>query len=773
MLEKIVQIKSIGRFRHYSAKGDVTFRKLTLVYAENGRGKTTLCAILRSLQSGRPEFIAERKTLGVADAPFADIRLHTASYRFANGAWTATYPDIVIFDPVFVNENVYSGDYVEHEHKKNLYRVIVGTEGVRLAREIEDLDRQIRDANSDLRTKRDALSRYVPTGLTLDAYLEWQPVTDIEEQIRRKKDELDARQRAAAKAGEIRAKGLFVQVQLPSLPPDFSTVLAKQLTDIVADAEAKVRQQIAQHQMGHQGEPWLSQGLGYVKDDRCPFCGQGVQANELVAAYRSHFSAAYKDLKQEVAQLAQRINNAIGETSLGSVQQAIASNAALTEFWRQFTTVDLPALSFPEIQQKYTRLREQCLALAKRKQDSPTEPVTPNAEFSAALADVDALLTAVATYNTAVDAANLRVNEQKVAVRSPGDITVLRNELDQLEARKRRFEPEVATACQAYQDALSAKAGLEQRKETVRQQLDQHCQNLLREYQQSINEYLDQFNAGFRITNTRHLYTGGTPSSHYQIEINSTPLDLGDTRTPAGTPCFKTALSSGDRSALALAFFLAVLKQDTNIGHKIVVFDDPFTSMDCFRRTWTEQTIRRVLQSAQQVIVLSHEAAFLNSVRMGVRNEEVKALQMRPAGPDNTVIAEWDIDAATRSAYKCHLDTLLAYRSTRSGAPLDVAKAIRPFLEELYRVRFPLLFQQTQSLGDFISQARSAASNGQLQIEQSELDELEQINEYCRRFHHGQSPEISGNELEGFVRRALKFVGGVEPSTNMRARASR
>jgi wobble nucleotide-excising tRNase len=267
MLEKIVQIKSIGRFRHYAAKGDVTFRKLTLVYAENGRGKTTLCAILRSLQSGRPEFIAERRTLGVADAPLVHIRLNAANYQFTNGAWTETHPDIRIFDPVFVNENVYSGEYVEHEHKKNLYRVIVGTEGVRLATQIDDLDRQIRDANADLRTKRDALSRHVPAGITLEDYLQWQPITDIEEQIRRKEDELDARQRAAAKAGEIQAKGLFVQVQLPSLPPDFSTVLAKQLTDIVADAEAKVRQQIAQHQMGHQGEPWLSQGLGYVKDD--------------------------------------------------------------------------------------------------------------------------------------------------------------------------------------------------------------------------------------------------------------------------------------------------------------------------------------------------------------------------------------------------------------------------------------------------------------------------------------------------------------------------
>ena len=34
MLEKIVQIKSIGPIRSYAANGDVTYRNLTLVYVQ-------------------------------------------------------------------------------------------------------------------------------------------------------------------------------------------------------------------------------------------------------------------------------------------------------------------------------------------------------------------------------------------------------------------------------------------------------------------------------------------------------------------------------------------------------------------------------------------------------------------------------------------------------------------------------------------------------------------------------------------------------------------
>lgn len=53
-LKKVVSIQNVGRFHNAIVAGDVEFRKFTLIYGENGRGKTTLCAILRSLQSGKP-----------------------------------------------------------------------------------------------------------------------------------------------------------------------------------------------------------------------------------------------------------------------------------------------------------------------------------------------------------------------------------------------------------------------------------------------------------------------------------------------------------------------------------------------------------------------------------------------------------------------------------------------------------------------------------------------------------------------------------------------
>ncbi len=764
MIEKFISIKNIGRFLDCTPRGDVTFRKLTLLFAENGRGKTTLCAILRSLQTGQHEFISERKTLGATTQASVQIRIGGNTVTFGNNAWTAIHPDIEIFDSVFIHNNVYAGDYVDHDHKKNLYRVIVGTQGVQLAMQIEVLDGKVRDASTDIRTKKDGASSTLPNGVTLDAYLAWQPVSDIENKIQQKTSEIANRQRTLAKATEIQTKGLLTRITLPAFPPDFLTILAKKLADITADAEVRVRQHIAAHNMGNQGEIWLSQGVGFVANDKCPFCEQGIHANDFIAAYRSHFNTAYKALKHEVAQLSQRITSTIGESILSATQQTLSNNSTLVEFWKQFVEMALPDFAFDDVRAKYATLCNVALALAQRKQQAPTESVSPGADFQSARNAVMALQESLQAYNTTVDARNALISEQKTAARQGGDIDVLKRELADLEAKKKRLDLVVVQACKEYQDALTAKTNLERQKEAAKQQLDQYCHNILTTYERAINDYLDQFNTGFRIINTQHSYRGGSPSSQFQIQINDKSVDLGDDRTPSGTPCFKTTLSSGDRSALALAFFLAAMKQDARIGDKIVVLDDPFTSLDRFRQTCTQQLIRGLSSRAQQVIVLSHDPHFLKLLWEDYVPADIKVLQLCRTG-DNTMIGEWDIEAETQSTYIKNYSALLDYYRERKGAPLDVVRAIRPFIEGLLRVHFPGNFSDNEWLGEFINKIRNASDTDGLFHAKADLSEIEAINDYSKKYHHDQnshaeSETISGDELHGFVKQTLRLVGG-------------
>ena len=168
-------------------------------------------------------------------------------------------------------------------------------------------------------------------------------------------------------------------------------------------------------------------------------------------------------------------------------------------------------------------------------------------------------------------------------------------------AVKIRHADPVARACAEYAHLTEEKDAIGRRKDEIRTRLNAHTMRVMRPYEQRINHYLDAFNAGFRIAETRHGYPSGTAASTYQIVINENAIELGDARTPADRPSFKNTLSSGDRTTLALAFFLVHLEQDQDLADKTVVFDDPFGSQDAFRRRQTVHEIAKVGRNCAQV----------------------------------------------------------------------------------------------------------------------------------------------------------------------------
>jgi wobble nucleotide-excising tRNase len=272
------------------------------------------------------------------------------------------------------------------------------------------------------------------------------------------------------------------------------------------------------------------------------------------------------------------------------------------------------------------------------------------------------------------------------------------------------------------------------------------------------------FGASFRIENTHGRYTGGTPSSAYHLVINDAQVELGDASTPLDRPSFKNTVSAGDKSTLALAFFLAQLKQSPNLAQKVVIFDDPFTSQDRSRRACTQQEICRLSRETTQVLLLSHDPYFLKLVWDELPSAEVKTLQLSRMGP-NTAITECDIKDQVRGDYFQNHTILRKYRDYGEGDARHVAKTIRPLLEGYFRFKLPGYFGDNDWLGDFIKAIREADQTNPIAVAQVILEELEDLNNYSKRYHHDQNPgadsePIDEGELEAYVKRTLKLVGG-------------
>jgi hypothetical protein len=345
------------------------------------------------------------------------------------------------------------------------------------------------------------------------------------------------------------------------------------------------------------------------------------------------------------------------------------------------------------------------------------------------------------------------------------DEAKLEHELRRLRNIQIREGPESKALCAKLLEARAKKKSLEQDKHEKRNELEKLAVKELSSYEAGINQLLANFGASFRIVETKPSFPGGKASSTYRISIENKSVDLGDSRTPRGVPCFRTALSAGDKSTLALAFFIARLKRDPKLKAKTVVFDDPLSSLDEFRRSCTSVEVGWIARNAAQVVVLSHDALFLKAVYDANEKSSMKPLEIVRDGMEY-VLREWDVVKSCR--HVTHQAYFNLRRFLDAGAPENadlrvIALDIRLYLEGSLRHLFPGEFPEEKWLGDFIQAVRLAPAGSKLDGWRDKLPDLEAVNDYSKKFHHVAgvtTPVPSEAELAAHVERALKVIQG-------------
>lgn len=760
MLQKIITIENVGRFKNAPATGDSQFTKYTTIVGANGYGKTTLCAILRSLQTGVAAHILGRKTLGATKAPAINLLLASGNSRFTGDAWTSTLPSLAIFDGVFVAENVHSGEVVETDHKRNLYRVIIGQQGVVLAEEDARLAAESRTKTADASTAAKAIQPHVPTGMKLEQFIALPADVDIDTKIADQARTVEAVQQA----DRLKTRSVLSEIQLPSLPLDFEEILARTLDDVAADAEAVVARHVAHHGLEDEGTTWIANGLSHA-GDTCPFCGQGIKGLPLIAAYRAIFSDQYDALKNSLVTMHSTVTRLFGDGGAAQLATLDAQNTAATEFWGQYCTLDAAALALPvAAAPAVTQLGQAALRLLELKIQKPLEALALDRPLKKAKADYEAAVAATKTAQEAVTRANTIIAARK-AEATKTDLKTAQAELSRLRAIKARHTTSVAALCAEHSRHSADKVNLDTQKDAIRTRLDAHTKSVVKPYEKLINKYLDDFNAGFRIAQTKHNYAGGVATSSYQLVIESHHIDVGDSKTPIARPSFKNTLSAGDRTTLALAFFLASLTKDAALDQKVVVFDDPFNSQDAFRRLQTVHEIMKVGGASAQIIVLSHDATFLRQVWAKAPPAARSSLQIYDAGLRGSRISPIDLDKACQGRTATDIDDLLTYLTTGAGQPLDIIRKMRTVLETYCRSTYVGAFLPDDYLGEIVGKIRNGGTTHPAEPLYTDLD---QINDYSAPYHHGADArdatpdEIDATALKGYARRTLKIINALQ-----------
>lgn len=419
--------------------------------------------------------------------------------------------------------------------------------------------------------------------------------------------------------------------------------------------------------------------------------------------------------------------------------------------------VDNAALS-----QSWQRARDLTFAALMAKQSSPLERQTLSGDTLQAIQHFTVLREQTLEQNAALADANRRVALVKERAET-GNANTRQADVNRLRSIKARFEPPTDNLCAAYLAEKTAKAATEQERNDAREALTQYRRTVFPNYCASINQYLARFNAGFRVAQVEALNTRSGPSCSYTLQINNVNVAVG-ADPGAGQPSFRNTLSAGDRNTLALALFFASLDADPNLADKVVVIDDPVSSLDDNRTRSTVHEIHRLIPRIRQLVVLSHSKSFLCQTWDGRGQTLTAALQVRRDGPASSVLGAWDVAADLITSHDRRHEMLRAYVDNGYVGNLrDIAVEIRPTLEYFCRVVYPAEFRPGELLGTFRTRCSNLELAGTPVIDTVILRELQELTDYGNQFHHDTNPNDYLNvvatdvELQGFVRRTMAF----------------
>jgi wobble nucleotide-excising tRNase len=755
-------LRNIGQFDSVNAGATIPLARLTLIYSENGRGKTTLAAVLRSLATGDPLPIAERQRLAAQHPPHVVVECAGGPPPavFQDNAWNRTLADLVIFDDVFIDENVHSGLAIDAHHRQNLHELILGRQAVALSRQLQGLVEKIEGHNRELRARERAIPAAQRGPFPIDDFCALPARPDIDQAIQ----EAERAVAAAREQDAIRTTSPFEQLTLPQFAlAEIDAVLQRDLPALDAATVRRIEEHV--RSLGGDGEAWVSDGVRRIPEmdagsppATCPFCGQDLQGSPLIAHYRAYFSDEYTALKRAVSDTLSAINRMHGGDVPAGFERAVRVAVERRQFWSRFCEVPEVSVDTAETARSWRAAREAVVAQLLAKQGAPLERMTLSENARALVAAYEAHREEIAATSERLRVANRAIGVAKERA-ATANAQLLVNDLARLNAIKARHDPATAALCAEYLEERAAKARTERERDQVRETLEQHRQAAFPGYQTAINLYLAKFNAGFRLDSVAFANTRGGPTCTYNVVINNTPVAIGGSDPAPGEPSFRNTLSAGDRNTLALAFFFASIDRDAALANKVVVIDDPISSLDEHRTLTTVQEIRRLGERTAQVIILSHSKPFLCRLWEGSDPAMRAAVEVARDAVGST-LRSWDVDQDSVTEHDRRHASLREYLTNGGGDLREVARAIRPHLETFLRVAYPEDFPSGSVVGQFVTECDRRVGTSQQILTQLDIHELRDLNEYARRYHHQgwETEPISDGELRGFVERALKFT---------------
>lgn len=583
MIKKL-EITNVGRFQSAKTEGDEQFfKKNTFIYGKNTYGKSTLTAIFRSLKENNPDYLIGRKTIG-SDKQVVKIIPETTTpigeYRYTTdeAKWSNDFKNIVIFDNLFVRESVYTqSQQIGQEQQKNIETFMLGAKGAEYNIKIADLDQKIKQ-NSSTQTvtiNEYNRSKHLFGNMNFDDFLLLSEIGNVDAEIIKEQAELDKIKNSELISGKLNSiKNLLERYK------NFDITNISEKLSVNTDAITQhFDNHINQSESRQSYSSFLQTGAKLrtrTTDELCPFCTQEL-TGDYVKSFLNTIDLVYNDKYRKLQQAIKEIEALFPEDTFSAEIEKIKTDLKQAGYELTIDFTDIDTLIVPNKK-----------AISDKKDD-----LSSNFDNI----PLDNIWGIAENYVATIEAE--LINFQNPVTKK----VEIENILKKLNANKERFGSWKERS-EVYLKAKEDNKTMSEKRKKLWDEYLNYATSLSSNMLTDINAVLSSCSCAFTIQTFN--FKGNQRSDLLVLSMNGSSISNdGDDNEMT----IKNSLSDSDKWILALAFFLATVKNSADL--KVIVMDDPVSSFDSDRKWRILKEIKNILSNTdKQLILLTHEKGF-------------------------------------------------------------------------------------------------------------------------------------------------------------------
>jgi len=765
---------------------------MQLFYGDNSSGKTSLCEILKSL-FGKWNFEDED---GKTKPEYVEIEFYSDSgkdsvFTYKNGSWDKQpqATKALFFDEDFVHTNVHSNggersnEEGKHAQSSGKLVISVDAEAQRLDTEVERLQKQL----NDLEMSFPHFRGYKPTEENKVLYEQYKQLdqaniySNIEELEQRKKG-IEARLEQSKMIQKKQALLDPGQIPKPALFPTLSAEVAyRELLqqDLHQSAHQIAEDRMRQHIQAHGA--FIESGLGILNEtapleqQNCPFCHQGLQgALHVIQTYKDFFNPELKRLKSTLRQDADKCLmelegiHSYNEKLITRIRECfeILENLSKELQWSELYSpekreqwVRSLQLLQENDQRKSIDMLMQLLREKREYKDINASNLT--LIYSEIMKYIDGMQRIAEDFGVHVENVRNMLEEQRKAYSNENQITEesekLTKEMAGAAAVIHFLQKDLEILREYLEKYLPEQTRLKENLRQAKEKLSGYVRSRS-PVLEGIQSIMVKWDLPFAL---EHETGRETSTKDYAfrfkiVDTNGNERDL------------KHGLSSGERQVIALAFFLALLRQDQkNDSKTILVFDDPVTSLDSSNLFKICEYLIAECSGYAQTLIFTHHPLFCKFIRDACKKNggDVFGIMKNAQRVGGSFIyVENGMDPYERlGLYQAEQEQRARDGSLNADSfVLQYGQLLRYALEKYIKYDL-LMWDKGRNFDDILSKLKNKTAII-AKIEPQQAEELRCIYNYCNKAntsHYDNDGQTSLTELNGFIDRFLKVKNAI------------